>query len=325
MLPDIIIQAMMKYAPDYFNVVGDERLLFWKEINKKKKEKIENFILKHEIKVSKKKRKKFLKDHNSLSYNDQNKFNSYMLYLSGFGEDYFELNEIFYPEDNIINLGTLRKFDEQDYIFQLISRMEHNNEILFETENYYGNLHFTWSRYLKNKKTCYANLSMLSGYICHKLETYHDKLLNKHIPHSYENGADHGKKSRGGFVWDLKLNAHGKEELYNKVTKEFNTSILLLEKKMAKKYNKMNMNTVWILPDQPYLGLNKKGKFEYNENIVFSDISALNIRFRYFIDDIQDKIGDNKFIKKEIKKYKKKIKKEFFKQIQNQDKNSIQS
>ena len=71
---------------------------------------------------------------------------------------------------------------------------------------------------LKYPETCYfplqfyyATFTSLATYALDEIESAGNEIIRQLIPHEYVDGKNHGKQEKGGFLWDVKINAAGQE------------------------------------------------------------------------------------------------------------------
>jgi len=54
-------------------------------------------------------------------------------------------------------------------------------------------------------------LTSLATYALDEIESACDEIIGQLIPHEYVEGKNHGKQEKGGFLWDVKIDAAGQE------------------------------------------------------------------------------------------------------------------
>jgi hypothetical protein len=209
-----------------------------------------------------------------LSLVQQDRWNEAVLPLHGIGEDCFYLNESFPKRKNILHFETLRDFDEFDYRFQEEAhKKEDSNHV---AKPYRGSLYLNWARLYVEGRFAYATLSMAAGYIYAQLADAAQKLLAKIIPHRYVRGNHHGKAERGGWRWDMRIDAKGQEGIFDELRQQ-------IWRREQERYQALL--TSWS-------AANRRGvyRFDCSEssethwNFVFTDPSILSsIRFRSFL------------------------------------------
>ena len=138
-----------------------------------------------------------------------NPLNWASLLTSGIGEDYIYLNESMAEGKSLLDFTTLYDYDYNDHLFQEAAR--HRDFPEYEGADYYAWHHPSWARLLIDGQFYYATLLSLATYFMDEIESAGDELIEKLIPHQYVRGAEDGKPVRGGFLWDMKLDAGGQE------------------------------------------------------------------------------------------------------------------
>ena len=76
---------------------------------------------------------------------------------------------------------------------------------------YYAYQHPSWVRLLIQERFYYATFTSLATYALDDIESAGNEIIRQLIPHEYVDGKNHGNQEKGGFVWDLKIDAAGQE------------------------------------------------------------------------------------------------------------------
>lgn len=129
-----------------------------------------------------------------------NAVNALKLPLFGIGGDCFWLNEHgngWYDMDTVADLSHdhYRADPERD-----------ENMLPFM-----GQLFPAWCRYLRRGRLVYATLTAFHHYVADEIARLHDDLVDQLIPNRFVEGKDHGKKTEGGYLWDMRRDANGLE------------------------------------------------------------------------------------------------------------------
>lgn len=137
------------------------------------------------------------------------------LLTQGIGENLIFLNESMAENTSLLDFQTLHDYDFDDYLFQeKVNKEEFGN---YQERDYYA-LRFTrWARLIIDGRFHYANLYSLAGYVTDFLEDQSRDIIQSLIPHDYREGSNHGKKEKGGFLWDMRLDADGLERQLNEL------------------------------------------------------------------------------------------------------------
>jgi hypothetical protein len=138
-----------------------------------------------------------------------NPLNWARLLTTGVGENFFYLNESMADGKSLLDFSTLYDYNYDDYLFQeSVKRRDFPN---YEGLKYYAWQHPCWARLLINDNFYYATLTSLARHFVDEIELAGNDLIDQLIPHKYVDGADNGKAEKGGFLWDMKLDANGQE------------------------------------------------------------------------------------------------------------------
>ena len=121
------------------------------------------------------------------------------------------------------------------------------------------------------------------------LENWGHEFINATVPHTWVNNDDHGKKVPGGRIWSQRVNANGKEDLYEALTKaerEYNQERYI---QLQIRFAQEARGETWLIARTGDGHLS----WEINHDAIFSDPSALDkIRFSAFNDDMHASAGD---------------------------------
>lgn len=138
-----------------------------------------------------------------------NMLNWASLLTSGIGEDYLYLNESMAEGKNLLDFTTLYDYDYDDHLFQEAAR--HREFPKHESADYYAYRHPSWVRLLINGLFYYATFISLATHLTDEIEEAGNDIIEQLIPHKYIDGKDNGKPEKGGFLWDMQLEAGGQE------------------------------------------------------------------------------------------------------------------
>jgi len=131
------------------------------------------------------------------------------LLTSGIGEDYLYLNESMADDKSLLDFTTLYDYDYDDHLFQEEAR--HRDFPNYESTDYYAYRHPSWVRLLINSQFYYATFLSLATHLTDEIEEGGNDIIEQLIPHKYVDGKDNGKPEKGGFIWDMQLDAGGQE------------------------------------------------------------------------------------------------------------------
>lgn len=303
MLPQACISVLEKHAPEYFSLDADARELWRATLgdNSTLYKAIQLSLMVDSYGMTEKKAKKRLKFQGKKRFNpdEQAWLNYHMLFLTGIGRDNFVLNECLADGVTLLDYPTLLAYDKEDFLFQ-----EHARERDFNIpakHTYKGSLAASWARCVKDGKLTYINLSMAGYYIHFELEEVEHTLFDSHLPHSYYKGENHGQKSGGGFLWDMRINANGKEALYEAMRTASREYINSRTDALLEEMDAANLSQIWMVANPNSLG---DSKDDLNYSVVFSDKSVLDVSFTNFLSDVAARAGDMRVLETLIEREK---------------------
>ena len=270
-------RAIMRANSEYFNMSIDEQEQYRVRMPKEHK-----FIILQQLTLDLFDETKSNEDdlnefYDNLSHSQLDVFNEVILPIKGIGEDYIWLNESF-GEKKLLDFETLFDFDSQDYEFQEKWRIKDFKD--YVSQPYTGSLNATWIRIFIDTRFMYGYLYSAADYVNSELDSFGNEVLEKLIPHKLVPGKNHNTKEEIGFVFDMEVDANGKEsqldELKHRMWKY--QSDRIAELRIYWDENRLE-ETYQISP-----------AFDENNNIafIFSDKYVLkSIRFKHFISDFR--------------------------------------
>jgi hypothetical protein len=211
-----------------------------------------------------------------LTTEEQHVWNETLLPLHGIGEDCFYLHEWLGEGVTILDFPTLRDYDEADHRAQEQARQRENPAHV--PAPYRGALYLRWARLFIDGKFTYATLSMAAGYLYTELDSVAHDLIEQRIPHCYVPGKDHGKPERDGWRWDMRIDAHGQEDILDDLQLSVAAYTTKRHDALRTQFDAANACAVYTLshPQPP----------EEHAHFLFTDKSALaSIRLRSFVRD----------------------------------------
>ena len=207
---DFFHQVVVQVEPNYFSWSAKEQERWRAKIPQPKLHQIERILLHQLLSIevrSDKQQEAVVRKFTSKQYL---LFNSTMLLFRGIGEDNVYLNEFLSETKTLLDFDTVYDYDYDDFQFQQAHLAKDNPN--YREQPYYGSLYGTWIRLLMDGAFYYASIYCLPAYVNnHCEEVAYDKIQTL-IPHRYVNGENHGKKCKGGFLWDQRIDANGLEE-----------------------------------------------------------------------------------------------------------------
>lgn len=131
------------------------------------------------------------------------------LLTTGIGDDYIYLNEAMSKDKSLLDFETLYDYDYADYLFQEQANKKEFSD--YRGYDYYAYKHPSWVRLLIKDQFYYATFLSLATYFHDEIDFIGQDYIDQLIPHEYVTGKDHGNQTKGGFLWDMKLDASGLE------------------------------------------------------------------------------------------------------------------
>ena len=203
------------------------------------------------------------------------RYNATILPIKGIGEDCFFLNEYF-GERTLLDFETLYDYDLDDYLFQEKAREQDIADHV--SKPYRGALYLVWARLFVEQQFTYATLSCAAGYIFSQTDQYGHDLIDELIPHRHVHGRDHGKREDVGYVFDLRVEADGKEDQLDELRARFFRYQIDRYDELLDFWDQEALGSAYILADNH--------DDDPNLAFVFSDKTAMQqIRFRHFLRD----------------------------------------
>ena len=150
---------------------------------------------------------------------DLNRLNWASLLTTGIGEDYIYLNECMDEGKTLLDFPTLYDYDYADYLFQEEVRKRDFTD--YEGIEYFAYQHPSWVRLLVQEQFYYATFTSLATYVLDEIESAGNEIINQLIPHEYVEGENHGNQEKDGFLWDVKIDAEGREVQLDELTRRW--------------------------------------------------------------------------------------------------------
>jgi hypothetical protein len=213
-----------------------------------------------------------------LALDAQNIWNETWLPLYGIGEDCFFLNESFADGSSLLDFETLRDFDEADHRFQECARHEdaQRRGEDYSPRPYRGSLYLSWARLFVDGRFTYATLTMAAGYAY--ANNAAEELIEQRIPHRLVPGKNHGKVDGGGWQWDLRSEANGREGVLAELQRRVWAYQSARSDALQAAYDTSDVGGVYLLDEAE--------PSEANLHVVITNVAALSaVRFRSFLRD----------------------------------------
>jgi len=146
---------------------------------------------------------------NDIPISNINQLNWASLLTTGIGDDYIYLNECMAKDKTLLDFPALYDYDYADYLFQEEARKRDFPE--YRGTDYYAWRHPSWVRLLIKERFYYSTFTSLATCVLDGIEAAGNETISQLIPHEYVDGKNHGKREKGGFLWDLRIDAAGQE------------------------------------------------------------------------------------------------------------------
>ncbi len=264
----ILQAALMRHHNDFFKMSKEEQEIFKLQDHDELDEKISAFVMK-ELDYSE----------DETSPEKQFEYNKIMLPYRGIGNNNFMLNEFDWNE-KILKYKNLYEYNEDCHNWQEDACKSDENFPNYKPTKLY-NRFCAWARAEINGEFNYLNLNSIQIWIQWALEEFSSEWIEKEIPHEYVSGPNDGKKTKGGYMWDMRIDANGLEGWYEQIN-DFH------HKWMNEKFN----NHVDEL-DKVYLVDRDEGEFDPGKDYIFGSMNILKqITFKNFLADCEKFKGD---------------------------------
>lgn len=204
-----------------------------------------------------------------------NALNWASLLTSGIGEDYLYLNESMAEGKSLLDFATLYDYDYDDYLFQEQAKQRDIQN--YQGAVYYAYKHPSWVRLLIDGQFYYATFLSLATQLTDDIETAGNNIIEQLIPHEYVDGKDNGKPEKGGFLWDMQLDAGGQEGQLDELKSRWYSYLQELWLKLSK-----------ISYEHPPAVYTQDKEWDHGPHLffIFNNEAALKkIRWRHFLSD----------------------------------------
>jgi len=204
------------------------------------------------------------------------------LLTSGIGDDFIFLNESMAENVSLLDFDTLYDYDYKDHLFQ--ERANKKEFKSYEGRDYYALRFSRWARLIINDQFYYATLYSLAGYLTDKIEDKSHDYIQKLIPHEYVEGKENGKQVKGGYRWDMRIEAAGLEKQLDELKSRWHR---YTEQRRLELSDEFTHDAPTVFMEE----INKKG--ELNRNYIFNNGDTLKqIRWRHFLADCEPLLAE---------------------------------
>jgi hypothetical protein len=131
-----------------------------------------------------------------------------------------------------------------------------------------------------------------------QLENKGSDIIQSLIPHEYVDGKNHGKPEKGGFLWDMRVDAAGLEMQLDELNSRWH---------QYTQQRWLDLSKIFIQAAPAAYAEDKSKNNELHRNFIFNNENALKrIRWRYFLADCEaikaDYVDVTKMEKQELVK-----------------------
>lgn len=196
-------QALMRHHNEFFEMTEEEQTV-WKLTDKDYVDKkIRKFV------------KKKVRKRGDLNPEQLLEFNTIILPYQGIGPNDFMMNEFDWDE-KILRFKNLYEYNADNHEYQEKCNARDFSE--YEPKPLY-NRFGSWARANVNGKFNYLNLTSYQLWLYYDADNNSFDWLDKNLPYDYVPGKDNGKKVKGGYLWDMNLDANGLEGYHEHMSK----------------------------------------------------------------------------------------------------------
>lgn len=206
-----------------------------------------------------------------------NHLNWAKLLTTGIGEDMMYLNESMAENTSLLDFTTLYDYDFADHLFQEEANKKQFRN--YQERDYYALRFSRWVRLIIDGRFYYATLYSLAGYLTEQLEDKGGDIIQTLIPHKYVDGQNHGKPEKGGFLWDVRVDAAGLEPQLDELNSRWH---------QYTQQRWLELSKTFIQAAPAAYTEDKSENNELHRNFIFNNENALKqIRWRHFLADCE--------------------------------------
>jgi hypothetical protein len=202
-----------------------------------------------------------------------------LLPVDGIGDDSFFLNEYYSDEGpKLSGFETMRSWDEYGHDRQEQFYAEEGQRPN-GVQPYEGSLLWDWGRWLEGGRLVYGNLSVAIWHLQAALEDYAGDLARERYKTEWIEGPEHGKKTEGGYRWDMVEIPHGSGALRFAADRVAHVVIKFWAAGPYKE--RISASGTWVSR------IRREEDGEIKEDVVFSNVEAMDrARFRHWLADL---------------------------------------
>ena len=212
------------------------------------------------------------------------RFQSAMLFFGGIGDDQFFLHEFLGEGETLLDFETVYDYDYNDFCFQ--QEFFQKEDSSYVVKPYRGSLYHRWARLRIDGRFFYATLCMAEGYLHGLLESFGREQIKILIPHRYVEGKNHGKRRGKGAVFEMKVDAGGKEGELEELENRYRDYVRGRREAIAAQFDTEARGHVYLI--------DRSRTHDPQMDVIFTDKTALRqVRFRHFMADCRNLVGNS--------------------------------
>lgn len=236
--------ALDACAPDYFDLSADDRVAQRAVWGADLPDDILNHIIDHALGKTAEEAEALKEDKSDLSPADLLKVNTWLQQVRGVGEDFFSWNECLSEGETALTFETLGDYARSNHEFQQESRSKHDDQ--HEPQPYEGVFNGEWARYLESGRLRYLTIDDLTSFVIMNVESAGLRVISDLVPHDHITEPSSGEPREDGLIyWNMRLDAHGKEDLYEALHKASNDQVDKIYNRLRQK-SSSEASTMWI-------------------------------------------------------------------------------
>ncbi len=268
-------RGLMRANPGYFAMSIEEQERYRVSMPDEDEFIIEQQIFHDMLNVDVSTRDEWRNAHRQMPISQLNRFNEVIQPIKGIGDDCLWLNE-YLGDKTLLDFETLYDHDTWDHAFQEAAR-ERDFEG-YRKKPYRGTYSGSWSRLFVDGVFTYGLLYCAASYIVAEIDSHGSDIIDRLIPHTYRQGSKHGQKEEAGFLFDMKVDANGKEAQLDELRRRFWQYQSDRHDELSGQWDRDAPGCAYLIP--------KAEDGEHQISFVYSDKTALRkVRFRHFIAD----------------------------------------
>ena len=158
-----------------------------------------------------------------------------LLACSGVGVP-FVFNELNAEKKDLLK----KNFTLKDYhIGQVDIQQKLTEDEPFPEDKYKFFYWSAWVRLITDGKFYYGTICSVADYINCNVKDYAETIINKLIPHEFVEGENNNQKTDGGFTWDYRVDAGGKEKQLDELNNRWHKYQKIMTDAIDKKQEKL--------------------------------------------------------------------------------------